>query len=144
MVVGARLRQDRLVHRFRILELQQRMAGRAIAHAIRQPRPLRRAPCLSLTPHEKNIRFGRLAQEIYLDVHADLHRRQGQLQEGAEELMGLGEGRFPGHTYKRYSISVTMSKKGKSAGRISCIVKQSDRKRPPAATGLASVFLATH
>ncbi len=76
MIVSDRLDERRLVRRFRVLELDQNMSRRVVAHAIRQPRPLRCIPRIPLAPQEKNIRSGRVAQEFRLKVYFYLHLRQ--------------------------------------------------------------------
>jgi hypothetical protein len=87
MVVSNRLDERGFVYRLRIFELQQDVSRWVVAHAIWQPRPLRCAPCFSLPTQEQHIGFGRLPQKINLYMYRDLHRRQGQMQESAEDLM---------------------------------------------------------
>ena len=60
-----------------------------VAYTIRQSRSLRRVPLFPLSTQEKDIGFGRLPQEINLYIYRNLYRRQGQLQQPAENLMGL-------------------------------------------------------
>lgn len=65
------------------------MPRRTVPHTVRQSRPLRCIPRIPLPPEEQYIGLGRLPKEIHLNVDRDLHRRQRQLQESAQNLMRL-------------------------------------------------------